>query len=119
MTLGEKRVLFTGLLGGLLAYAAEQGILVALDEVKRGKQQAEWNAAHGVGIVNTLHGLALAADLLLYRRAADGSLVYVSDGDAPEYARLGAWWKAAHELTCWGGDFGDPDHFSVTHNGVR
>lgn len=118
MTLTEKRILFTTLLGRLLVWASDLGLLVAVDEVKRGKQQAQWNAQHGLGIADSVHLVGLAADLLGYRKQ-DGALLYISDGSDPIYAALGKRWKTLHALARWGGDFTrpDPGHVSLEHEG--
>lgn len=119
MTLTEQRILFSALLGRLLTWARDvSGIQVAVDEVKRGAQQAAWNAQHGCGVADSLHCLGLAADLLCYREV-QGAYVYLHQGTEPEYKLLGDQWKRLHGLARWGGDFSHPDwdHYSLTYQG--
>lgn len=115
MTLSQKRVLFTATLTKLLSWAAEQGLNVALDQVKRTEAEAKANAVSGAGIANSNHLSGLAADLILY--GPDWSYKSAS----ADYKALGAYWKTLHPLACWGGDFKkqDGNHFSFEHNGVK
>lgn len=133
MKLGEKQELFARLLPRLIDAALDQGFSVRCGELLRTERQARWNAAHcrrcrqtkghpyhrshrfvPLGIVNSVHRLKLAADLILFR---DGEPLWSSD----EYRALGDFWKAQHPLCRWGGDFRDPDggHFSITHGGTK
>lgn len=67
------------------------------------------------GIARSVHGDACALDLLLFTNVEEPE--YLSD--PIWYADLGAWWKSRSPLHCWGGDFKDSNHFSVTPDGVR
>lgn len=116
----RKRLLFTKLFARLVLEAESEGILCAMDQVKRTQAEANANAAAGTGIVHSLHLLGLAGDLLLF----DSNGVYLNGDTAGEvamYEKLGEWWKAQDPLACWGGDFAsrDLDHFSITHNGIK
>ena len=113
MRLGEKQELFSRLLGDLLHEAHRRGFNVRMGEVLRFKQQAEWNAMNGKGIVNSLHCKKLAVDLNLFK---NGKYLTATD----DYYILGEWWEKQHELARWGGRFSRPDggHFSLTHGGV-
>lgn len=121
MTLGQKQRLFAKLLPRLIDHAHSLGFEVAIGEVERSAVAAEWMASTGRGIRNSLHTKRLAVDLHLFRDDdGDGDLDYLTDTAAHE--QLGAWWKAQSgpEWTCcWGGDFGDGNHYSVGHDGVR
>ena len=68
----------------------------------------------GSGILKTLHGLKIAADINLFLGGR-----YLSDSDAYQFA--GNKWKAMHPENRWGGDFSTPDgnHFSIEHEGVK
>lgn len=119
MTLTENRILFTTFLGRLLTWATDvSGIIVAVDEVKRGIQQAQYNAQHGLGIIDSLHTLGLAADLLVYQQV-QGALVYCDKGTEPGYALLGHQWERMDPRLRWGGRFSHPDwdHFSIGFEG--
>lgn len=122
-----KQVRFATALGHLLRFAEAAGIAVVLGEAWRTEQQAKWNAAQKKGIVASLHRKRLAQDLIVMRPLTVGGYLAVENGSAPEYARLGAYWKSQGPDYCWGGDFRDaagrpkPDagHFSITHEGVK
>jgi hypothetical protein len=113
LTLVERQRLFARLLVTLLQRAAYLAYDVRMGECWRTPEQAAWNAAHGRGIAHSLHCDRLAVDLLLDK---DG--VWLRDGPAG-YDELGAWWKMAHELCRWGGDFASKDygHYSITYQG--
>lgn len=70
-------------------------------------------ASRGTGIKNSLHTLRSAVDLLLLND--DGSLVK----DSEVYRPLGDFWKKLRPGNCWGGDFGDGNHFSHEWGGVK
>ena len=139
MTLGERQELFTNTLWKLLARMNTLGFQARLKEVLRpdlialvyGYDEAKClkaanllqpefpdmaNAIHRISKVNgstrSVHLEALAADIDLFRNG-----VYLSSG--VEHADFGKWWEAQHPLCCWGGRFGDPNHYSVTPDGVR
>lgn len=139
MTLREKRVLFTRMVAGLIAEAELLGLELALDEVKRSDEQAEIHAlgrsgreavarlverlfpelakrlrnnGYAKGIRASVHCSGLAVDVLAYR---DG--VYLASSEA--YRQLGEWWEKQNWLARWGGHFGDGDHFSLEHEGVK
>ena len=108
MQLSKERCKFTLDLAKLLQWADLQpGYNVCLNEVKRTSTQAQVNAESGSGIKDSLHLLALAADVLLYK---DG--VYLKD--TADYKWLGDYWKSLSPDNRWGGDFKKPDgnHFS-------
>lgn len=63
-----------------------------------------------VGIANSLHHKKLAIDINLFK---DG--VYLRDTASYEF--LGVYWEAMGGT--WGGRFGDGNHFSIEHEGVR
>ena len=132
MTLGQKQELFAGLLPQLITRAYEMGFRVRLQELRRGKEQAEYNATHcgfckkeeirhgrnvdhefkAIGIKNSLHCDGLALDLVLFR---DGKPLWATK----RYRELGEYWEALHELCAWGGRFDDGGHFSIMHKGRR
>lgn len=141
MSLQAARIEFTRCVAKLLAFGLENGYALMLDEGKRGKQQAEWNATHcgryfngvrcektrgvhgtpnvqhsftPVGIKESVHNSGLAIDLYIM---VDGQ---ISD-DFGAYATLGGCWKAMHGLARWGGDFENLDlgHFSFEWKGRK
>lgn len=149
MKLARKRQIFTQRLAELVGWARRQGYEAALDEVRRGKAQAAWNAEHcrvrlargrcelrrgagihqphgkdyhrfrAIGIRTTLHGNGLAGDLLLFLHGK-----YLKE--TKDYSTLGKHWEGysgfydSEELTfIWGGRFQDGGHFSIAHAGRR
>lgn len=110
-----------------------------IDEVRRSKESARWNANHcrvvengqrcerplgthisaadhdfkPIGILESVHVNALAADLLVMR---NGRI----ENDQRIYKALGQFWKAQDDQLRWGGDFTgfkDLGHFSHRWNG--
>jgi len=114
VTLGQKQELFSSLLPILINHAHTLGYRVRLRELWRTKEQAEWNARDGRGIVNSLHCKGLAIDLYLRSKNSKDIL-----WDTESYRELGEFWEDMHELTTWGGRFGDGGHFSIQHEGVK
>jgi len=112
MTLGDKQREFTLMLAGLITWAYDQGYELTFGEVYRTPEQAAWNAAHGVGIVNSLHTKRLAADLNLFK---DGVFLTTTEAHRP----LGEKWESMGGS--WGGRFTKPDgnHYSLAHEGVK
>jgi len=119
MTLGQKQRLFAQLMGEFLVWVFANDYEVRFDEAYRTPEQAALNAKKGSGIRNSLHGKHLAMDLPLY---LDSSLeadedVYQPGSEA--YRPLGEKWESMHPLCRWGGRFGDGNHFSLEHEGVK
>lgn len=115
MTLGEKQRLFMKLIGKLLVWVytpEEAGWAVTCAEFYRTPEQAALNAKKGSGIKNSLHTLRLAADLNLFING-----VYKTD--TKDYEEMGIYWESLHPLCRWGGRFGDGNHFSIEHEGVK
>ena len=114
MSLGEKQRLFCRLVADLIIWAYDNGYELTFGDAYRSAQQAQANAAAGVGILNSLHTRRLAIDLNLFIND-----VYQTSSEA--YRPLGVKWKSLHALCRWGGDFTRPDgnHFSLEHEGVR
>lgn len=110
MTLSEKQQAFPALIARLINQAYATGYTVAFGEAWRSPEQAEWNAAHGTGVKNSLHCERLAVDLLLFKAG-----VWLTHSD--EYLPLGEFWESlsTREMpTYWGGRFSDGNHFSVS-----
>lgn len=104
---------FTQCVARLIAWAAAHGYQLTFGEAYRTPEQAKLNAAHGSGIVNSLHCQRLAVDLLAFK---DGQYLTQSE----DYAPLGAYWKTLHKDAAWGGNFKsrpDGNHFSLAYGG--
>lgn len=112
MTLGDKRRLFSRLLGQLIVHLHYLGYECSVNEVWRHPLVAEMYAAQGKGIRDSVHCLGLAVDINLFK-----DKVYLTRSE--DYKVLGDWWKEQNELCRWGGDFLRPDgcHFSLAHDG--
>jgi len=135
LTLGQKRKLFSRYLVQLIDHAHSLGYEVQVDEVKRGREQAKWNATHcgtchgtkrshtqadhefhAIGIEDSLHRDGLAVDLVLFV----GSSPLWS---TKRYRELGLFWESLHPLNFWGGPTRKPGdrlrrdgvHFAMSH----
>lgn len=105
-----KQELFARLFSILLGFADVTGHQVTIGECFRPPETARLYESQGRGVENSLHTLRLACDLNLY---VDGR--YQTDTEA--YRVLGEYWESLGGS--WGGDFGDGNHFSIEHEGVR
>lgn len=112
MTLREKQSLFVRLVGLLIDRADKLNYELTFAEAYRTPEQAARNAARGIGLANSLHTKRLAIDLNLFRAGA--YLTATSD-----WQELGEAWERMHPLCRWGGRFGDGNHLSLEHEGVK
>lgn len=116
MKLIQKQFEFSKLLPRLVDKAHELGFQVTMGETLRSQEEANRLAKLGLGSKNSVHRLKLAVDLNLFR---DG--VYQTNSEA--HRELGTWWEhqsAGKDFTChWGGHWGDGNHYSIGHNGVK
>lgn len=114
-TLIEKQKAFPGLVCRMLLWLSENNYEVTFGETYRPPETARLYAEDGKGISNSLHCVKLAIDLNLFR---GGKYLRTND----DYRWAGQFWKglSTGQLTCvWGGDWGDGNHFSIEHNGVK
>lgn len=116
MTLREKQSIFVLLVADLIQYAAAQGYQLTFGEAYRSPEEAARLAAAGKGIKTSLHTQRLAVDLNLFR---DGQYFSASEAHRP----LGEWWEQQSNppdyQCCWGGRFGDGNHYSLAHGGRK
>jgi hypothetical protein len=112
MTLAEKQRLFTRNIGKLIQFAYESGYELTFGDAYRSPEQAALNAKAGKGIANSLHTQRLAVDFNLFK---DGQFLQQTEDHRP----LGEYWQSLHQLNVWGGDFGDGNHYAMTHGGVK
>lgn len=108
MTLGEKQELFSVLLAQLIFFAHSRGYGVRMAWVYRSPEANELIGGHP----KSNHINKLAADIDLFW---DGQ--YLTETE--HHTELGEFWKGLHPLCRWGGDFGDGNHYSLEHNGVK
>lgn len=112
-SLGAKQELFAFLFPKLLDFAHSQGYRVRIGEVWRGDEQQKANIAKGSSKVGrSLHQDKLAVDLNLFK---DSDFLETTE----EHRPLGEFWESLHPLCRWGGEFGDGNHYSITHGGRR
>jgi hypothetical protein len=110
ISLLQKQQLFAQMVAVLIQHAKTLGYEVTLGEAYRTPEQAQWNAEQGRGIARSLHMLRLAIDLNLYK---NGTWLPKDDDHRP----LGEWWES--QGGTWGGRFGDGNHYSLEHKGVK
>ena len=115
MKLSQKQQAFAVLVAKLILEAKTRKYAVTLGEAYRSPEEAARLAGQGKGIVRSLHTQRLAIDLNVF---IDG--IYQTRSEA--YRPLGLWWEAQSTPDvpcCWGGRFGDGNHFSVAHQGRK
>lgn len=139
MTLGEKQKLFVRCFAQWLPWALSKGYEFSFGEAKRSDEQAEINSIGQMGretvaqlvqrifpglssalrnngkangIRRTAHGNQLALDLNAFKNG-----VYLTKTE--DWKELGEHWESLHPLCRWGGRFGDGNHLSVEHDGVK
>src|SRR5688572_15698962 len=98
------------MIGELILYAYSQGYELTFGEAWRPPETAEAYARAGKGIANSLHIDRLALDLNLFR---NGKWLQKTE----DFRLLGEWWESRGGT--WGGRFGDGNHFSLEHLGVK
>jgi hypothetical protein len=116
MTLREKQSLFAVAVAALINKATDLGFELTLGEAYRPPATAEYYEKQGKGIKGSLHIDKLAIDLNLFD--TDGNFL----SDTESHRPLGEWWEALEiqDITpCWGGRFGDGNHYSFAHNGKK
>lgn len=137
------RIDFTRCVGVQIVFATQQGIDLIVDQTRRSKMEAEWNASHcrqylgrnrcertysdpahkqggshsfqPIGIADSVHINGLGVDTY---GIVDGKL----SNDPVLYGILGEHWKTLHSLARWGGDFEsfkDYGHFSFEYQGRK
>lgn len=114
-TLLEKQFVFSTRVARLIHELEELGFGVTLGEAYRTPEQARRYASEGKGISDSLHTDRLAIDLNLFR---DRSFLTRTE----DYKLAGEIWESysTPDFTfCWGGHFGDGNHFSISHGGRK
>src|SRR5690242_15160065 len=95
LTLGQLQRRFTQMVGHLIDWTYQQpGHELTLGEAWRTPEQAQWNAAHGTGIKDSLHIDRLAIDLNLF---VNGEY----KADTESYRPMGEFWESIGGS--WGG----------------
>ena len=115
MTLRQKQSAFTFRVAKLILKAYELGHELAFGEAERPPDVAKYYKTIGKGIKASNHIIKLAVDFDLF---IDG--IYQTKTES--YRALGEYWESLSIdglKCCWGGRFGDGNHFSVEHQGVK
>ena len=113
----NRQVEHTKNIGLLIGFAYASGYELTEGEAWRTPQQAQWNAAHGLGSAHSVHMDRLANDFNIFK---DGQMCTTAEEVKP----LADYWKTLSPDNCWGGDFtgktaGDIGHFSQAYGGVK
>ena len=108
--LSEKQDKFTGMIADFIQRVRALGYEITFGEAYRTPEQAALNAKKGTGIKNSLHTVRLAVDFNVFK---DGEYLTGTG----ELETIGIIWE--HLGGTWGGRFGDGNHFSLEHNGVK
>lgn len=107
LTLRQKQSIFAQLVGELIIEAYARGYELTLGQTQRSIQEAA-----RLGMKTSLHTLKLAIDLNLFK---DGRYLSSTKSHLP----LGLWWEGqsidGEYECCWGGRFGDGNHYSIKH----
>ena len=134
LSLREHQVIFAKNIGLLIGYIFSQGYEITLGEAYRTALQAwvnglpkgskitaetpsgvkvEWtDKVGGTGSTKSLHKIRLAIDLNLFLNGA-----YLTTEE--HYKQFADYWLTLHELNAWGGSFGDPNHYSMSFQGIK
>lgn len=115
LTLRQKQSIFVGIVAELIVFARSHGYELTFGETYRSPEEADRLAKLGKGVKKSLHTIRLAIDLNLFKNG-----IYLSSTES--HRILGEWWEDQSdvEYTCtWGGRFGDGNHYSITHNGIK
>lgn len=111
-SLRQKQSRFAKSFAEFILWAYEQGYEISCGEFWRTPEQAALNAKKGIGIKNSLHIDRLAADINLFK---DGKWLSKTE----DHKLLGEKWESMGPDHCWGGRFGDANHYSISHGGRK
>ena len=113
MTLSEKQRKFTRLQAEFVSWCFDNGYeLTDGDAYRDPRVHGEIGEKKAYGHKNSAHKSRLARDYNLFINDA-----WQSDSEA--FEPLGAKWLSMDDDAAWGGEWGDGNHFSFAHNGVR
>lgn len=102
-TLGQKQRRFTRMIGMLIEFAYAQGFELSFGDCYRSD-----SCSHGHP--RSLHRKRLAVDFNLFRNG-----VYLRSTES--HRLLGEYWESIGGT--WGGRFGDGNHYSLEHGGMK
>jgi len=107
MTLRQKQSQFVKMIVLLIVKAEELGYELTFGATYRSIEEAT-----KLGKPNSVHTLKLAVDFNLFK---NGSYLKSTKSHEP----LGIYWESLSPLCRWGGRWGDGNHYSFEHNGVK
>ena len=113
MSLRKKQSAFAFLVGRLILKAYDLGYEVTLGDAYRDPRvHGAMGVRKSYSHPKSAHKIRLAIDLNLFK---NGEFLETTEDHRP----LGEWWEKQHELARWGGRFGDGNHYSLEHEGVK
>lgn len=114
-SLGKLQRIFVRKIADLIKFAYDKGFELSFSEAWRPPETAALYKRQGRGISNSLHCDRLAVDFNLFQNGK-----YCSSTEA--HKELGEYWESLGEpgvKTCWGGRFGDGNHYSIEYKGRK
>ena len=111
MTLGQKQRKFTYMIAQLIEYAYQNDYELSFSDAYRDPRlHGEVGEKKSYSSANSLHKSRLAVDFNLFK---DGQYLTTTEAHEP----LGEYWESIGG--CWGGRFGDGNHYSLEHRGRK
>jgi hypothetical protein len=109
----DKQQRFAGYLGILICFCYSKGWRLTMAEGYVGDSinRPEEDTPH---LRRGSHFKRLGQDLNLF---VDGT--WITEGGHSAWLALGEFWESLDESCRWGGRFGDANHFSIEHDGVK
>jgi hypothetical protein len=115
MSLSKQQQEFTVCAAKLILYANECGYGLTLGDAYRDSRlHGQFGEKKSYSAASSTHKVRLAIDLNLF---VNGK--YITDGNSPEYLKLGVYWESLNSLARWGGRFKDANHFSFEYMGFK
>lgn len=108
MSIVQQQTTFSLNVSKLIAHIYEQGYAVTFGDAYRSQEQANIDAAKGIGIKNSLHCQRLAIDLNLFKDD-----IYITD--PASYKQFATYWESLNSANRSGINFprGDANHFQM------
>lgn len=103
--LGDKQRKFTSCIGKLIIFAYEDGYELSFGDAYRDPRVP-------YGHPKSCHRHRLAVDFNLFKEGK-----YLTETD--DHLVLVEYWETLHPLARWGGRFGDGNHYSFEHQGIK
>ena len=110
MKLRQKQSIFVRLVALLIQFAYSKGYELTFGQAERSVIEAT-----RLGLQKSLHTKKLAIDFNLFK---NGRWLRKTE----DHEELGKFWESLSTdeyECCWGGRFGDGNHYSIKHGGVK